>query len=99
MKTTVFRKKVTPRNGNNVFYKYVTTLTSKKNDKVYCDVHFENNNIPKNFPCIVEFDKKDANISHRTINKGTENERVINNLWIKDYIESEYIDESLDDFD
>lgn len=98
MQTAIFKKKVTPRNGNKPFTKFITTLHNKDGEPVYCDVHFsEEYGQPKNFPCMITFDKSTANLQTRTLNKGKENERIIHNLWINQFTESEYIDHSLDD--
>lgn len=100
MLTAVFKKKVTPKNGNKPFNKYITTLHNRNGEPVYCDVHFTGDaGTPTKFPCNIEFRKQDANLQTRTINEGTENERTVHNLWISRFKESEYIDSSLDEFE
>lgn len=105
MKFTIFRKKVTPKNGNQQFYKYVTTLTSKTGEAFYCDVRFTNDcQIPAKFPVIVITDKRNANLTKKpytyTNNDGQEVEAQRYTLWVS-AIDSteEYIDSSLDDFE
>lgn len=106
MQITVFRKKVTPRNGNKPFFKYVTTMTKKDGEKVYADVMFEDGvTIPSTFPCVIDLDKKQANLNSKDIDytdekTGEEKNFIRNTLWVKGYNNiSEYIDTSLDDFD
>lgn len=106
MEFTVFKKKVTPKNGNKPFTKYVTTLTNKvTGEKVYCDVHFPDDVAkPSKFPCVLTVDKANANLSHKTFHKGevredgTSAEYTVNNLWVNAFTESEYTDTSLDEF-
>lgn len=106
MKITVFRKKVTPRNGNNPFNKYVTTLVNKEGENVYADVVFEDGvKIPDNFPVVLEIEKRNANLNTKQIpfkdeKTGEEKEFTRRTLWIKAISGmSEYIDTSLDDFE
>lgn len=106
MQITVFRKKVTPRNGNKPFNKYVTTLVNKEGKNVYTDVVFEDGvKIPDNFPVVLEIEKKSANLNIKRIpykneKTGEEKEFTRRTLWIKAISgTSEYVDNSLDDFD
>lgn len=103
---TVFRKKVTPKNGNKPFNKYVTTLTDKDGEKTYCDVMFDETiSKPSEFPCVVEVEKKNANLSTKTRDytdekTGETKTYTRNTLWIKAIKNvSEYVDTSLDNFD
>lgn len=105
MKATIFKKKVTPRNGNKPFNKYVTTLVKKTGDKVYCDVMFEDGvTIPATFPAVVTIEKTDANLSTRVNtyvdDDGNEKEFTRNTLWVKKIKKVEpFVDTSLDDFE
>lgn len=106
MTITIFRKKVTPHNGNKPFNKYVTTLTNKAGEKVYADVMFEDGcTKPADFPCVIEIEKKNANLSSKTREytddlTGETKEFTRNTLWVKDIkAVHEYVDTSLDDFE
>lgn len=105
MTITLFRKKVTPKNGNKPFNKYITTLTNKQGENVYCDVRFNDGvDIPKQFPCIIEVDKKNANMSTKnntvTNEQGEEKTYTRHTLWINEIKKvSPYVDHSLDDFE
>lgn len=106
MTITVFRKKVTPKNGNKPFNKYVTTLTKKDGTSVYADVMFEESvTVPTVFPTVLDVDKKNANLSTKrgsyTDEKTAEVKEIERHtLWIKAINKvSEYIDKSLDDFE
>lgn len=105
MRITVFKKKVTPRNGNKPFYKYVTTLTKKDGTRTYCDVKFDAKvSIPAEFPVVIEFNKNKANMSYTnfayTDSDGNEKTGTRYSLWVTE-IENlyEYVDNSLDDFE
>lgn len=105
MTLTVFRKKVTPKNGNKPFNKYITTLTNKSGENIYTEIRFNDGcEIPKEFPCVIDVDKKKANLStkHNKVVDDDGNEKVYTRytLWINEIQKiSEYIDHSLDDFD
>lgn len=102
---TLFRKKVTPKNGNKPFNKYITTLTNKQGENIYCDVRFaETVSIPNTFPCVVEVEKNKANLStkNNTVidEQGEEKTYTRHTLWINEIISvREYVDHSLDDFE
>lgn len=102
---TVFKKKVTPKNGNKPFNKYITTLTNKQGESIYTEIRFADGvTIPSTFPCVVEIEKSKANLSTKT-NKvtneqGEEKEFTRHTLWVNEIKSvSEYIDHSLDDFE
>lgn len=99
MIANIFKKTVTPKNGNKPFTKLITTLTDKEGNKIYCDVHFTDDCKPHYFPCTIEFTKGQANISTKTIHRGQDNEYTVNNLWVNDCVAREFEDHSLDDFD
>lgn len=106
MKINVFKKKVTPKNGNKQFIKYVTTMVKKDGTNVYCDVSFgEGVDIPKEFPCVVVFDRTKANLSAKKRDytdkeTGEIKEYTRRTLWINEIQAVEnYIDHSLDDFE
>lgn len=104
MTLTVFRKKVTPKNGNKPFNKYITTLTNKNGETFYTEVRFADGcTIPKEFPCVVDIDKKKANFTtkHNTVTdeNGEEKTYTRYTLWVNEISKvSEYVDHSLDDF-
>lgn len=101
---TVFRKKITPKNGSKSFNKYVTVLTDKDGNTYYCDVKFrESVTKPQEFPCNVEIDKSHANFTSRkqivTDSDGNDKEYTRNTLWINEIANiTPYIDHSLDNF-
>lgn len=106
MKISVFKRKITPKNGNKTFTKYVTTLTNKQGEKIYCDVVFsEGIATPNTFPCNIEFEKTKANLSRKVKNytdkdTGEIKEYTRNTLWINEISNvTDYIDHSLDDFE
>lgn len=105
MTITVFKKKITPKNGSNPFHKYVTTITDKDGVDYYCEVKFRDGlTIPSTFPCIVMVDKPHMNLTHKvnrvTDDNGEVKEYQRNTLWVNNIDGvSEYVDHSLDNFD
>lgn len=100
MKINVFEKHVQPRNGNKGFTKFITTLTNKNGERIYADVRFAKGcKEPSIFPCAIDFDKHNANLSKRVVYKGTDHEKEAYTIWIKEYREELYEDDSLNDFD
>lgn len=102
MKITIFGKKMTTKDGKKTFFSYFSTLVKKDGSELKCKVKFrEEAGYPKNLPCIIEFDKKDANLSdEKCIVKdanGIEVESISKVLWVSKFKESEYVDHSLDD--
>lgn len=106
MTITLFRKKVTPKNGNKPFNKYITTLTNKQGENIYCDVRFQEGvQIPSDFPCVIEIAKNKANLStkNNTVTDektGEEKSYTRHTLWVNEIASvGEYVDHSLDDFE
>lgn len=108
MRINVFGKKRTSKDGRS-FYTYLSTIKKGGIDTTV-EVKFrEEVGNPKKVPCTIEFDKKLANYSEKedsyTIKNddGTEETKTIVKrvLWISDInmIESEYIDESMNDIE
>lgn len=100
MKIEVFGKKRQTKEGKS-FMSYFATI-KKGEQPLTVNVKFrEECGNPKKCPCVVEFDKKNANLSTKERsykNDADEDVTVIENtLWISSYTESEYIDTSLDD--
>lgn len=104
MKASIFRKKVTPRNGSKTFYKYVTSLPTKEGDIVYCDVVLDDDIEIEKFPITVTFSKSNANLRTKHYNvknsvTGELEERSRYILYLKAIDNTEpYIDTSLDKF-
>lgn len=106
MTITVFKKKVTPKNGNKPFNKYITTLTNKQGESIYTEIRFADGvTIPKDFPCVLDIEKSKANLSKKSntvTDKETGKEKTYTRytLWVNEIEKvSEYIDHSLDDFE
>lgn len=103
MKVTVFEKTINLKDGRT-FKSYRTRLTKKDGSGVYCGVMFPKDDTPKTeeFPLVIAFDKKDANISQRKSIKEETGEVFVNNtLWLKKFVRTgeEYVDHSLDEFE
>ena len=102
MKIDVFGKKHTTEDGKK-FYTYLTKLKKKDGTEVTAQVKFrEECGNPKKLPCTIEFDKRDANYDEYEDSyfseNGTEVPILRRVLWVSKYIESEYIDTSMNDF-
>lgn len=57
---------------------------------------------PEHLPCVIEFEKQEANLSDETYEKEVDGVKVTESkkvLWVNKFIEHEYIDKSLDDFE
>lgn len=103
MKIDVFGKKHTTEDGKK-FYTYLSKLKKKDGTEVTAQVKFrEECGNPKKLPCTIEFDKKDANYNEiedsYVAEDGTEVPILRRVLWVSNYIENEYVDISMDDFD
>lgn len=96
---TVFRK--TLEKDGRSFDVYKTTLNTRDGEKVYADVCFKKGvTIPDVFPCVVNFEKKDANLQTRETEKEDGTVFINRKLWLNAIGDvEEYIDHSLDDFD
>lgn len=103
MKVNIFGKKMTTKDGKKTFFTYFTTLTKKDGSECRCKVKFrEVAGSPKNLPCSIEFDRKDANLSdeyYKSEIDGVEIEKSSKVLWVSKFKECEYVDKSLDEFE
>lgn len=104
MKTTIFAKKKTTREGKP-FIAYVAKLARKDGSTITASVRFrEECGSPKAdiCPCIIEFPKDKANLSETTYTReDTGEDAVAYKLWVSEWKLSEevYEDHSLDDFE
>ena len=103
MKINLFGKKRTTRDGKKTFITYFSTLTKKDGTEIKVNVKFrEDAGQPEHLPCVIEFEKQDANLSDETYEKEVDGVKVTESkkvLWVNKFIEHEYIDKSLDDFE
>lgn len=101
MKITVFAKKRTTHEGKK-FMTYISRLTKKDGTEVTSAVKFrEGCGTPTDFPCIINVNKNDCNMSTKeVVDKDTGVIYVNNTLWIKAWTPSneKYEDTSMDDF-
>ena len=103
MKAEIFGKKRQTEDGKK-FYTYLTKLKKKDGSEVTVQVKFrEECGNPKKLPCVINFDKKDANYNERTetyTDSETGEEKTVTRreMWVTNYTEHEYIDKSMDDF-
>lgn len=111
MKITLFAKKRTTKEGKQ-FAVYLSTLTKNDGTNVPVTVHFKQSAglpNPDKCPCVVEFDRKTANLSKKerhfaktdvVTGEMYEETAVDNQLWLSAYsiLDGEYVDNSLDDF-
>ena len=67
MKINLFGKKRTTRDGKKTFITYFSTLTKKDGTEMKVNVKFrEEAGQPEHLPCVIEFDKQNANLSYET---------------------------------
>lgn len=104
MKTTVFAKKVKTNDGKS-FFTFVTSLPKKDGTSQYMKVMYSGKDKNKSFdsdscPVVIEFDRKNANISTTIYTTKEGDKRNCYTLWIQDYKVSDekFVDHSLDDF-
>lgn len=111
MKITIYAKKRTNKEGR-AFYVYLSKLTKTNGDEIPVTVHFKQSAglpNPDNCPCVIEFDRKSANLSTKEKHyakvdcvTGEKVETITqdNQLWISNYTvcDGEYTDNSLDGF-
>lgn len=111
MKITLFAKKRTTKEGKT-FAVYLSTLTKNDGTTVPVTVHFKQSAglpNPEKCPCIIEFDRKTANLSKKerhfaktdvVTGEVYEETTIDNQLWLSEYkiCDGEYVDNSLDDF-
>lgn len=104
MKVTVFGKKRTTKEGK-VFTSYLGKVTKKTGEKITVQVKFrEECGFPKTTPCVINFDKKDANFSEKertyTDNETQEEKKTIERiLWVSNFKEEKFVDTSMDEFE
>ena len=103
MKINLFGKKIKTKDGKNTFITYFSTLTKKDGKEIKVKVKFrEEAGQPEHLPCVIEFEKQYANLSDETYEKEVNGVKVTESkkvLWINKFLEHEYIDKSLDDFE
>lgn len=103
MNLTVFAKSRTTKEGKP-FNTYFTKLTKKDGTEITTELKFrEECGAPKNFPCNIIVDKRDANFVEKEITyekNGEEQDALQRRLWISNWKDGEpYVDHSLDDFE
>lgn len=108
MEKTIFAKKRTNKEGKT-FYTYLTKLHKKSTDEdVTVQVKFrEDCGVPKgdSCPCNIIINSEDANYSEKTerlVNEetGEVNEITSRVMWVNKWTEgSQYVDESMNDFE
>lgn len=102
MEISVFAKKVTMSNGKS-FTKYLSTLTTKDGEQQGVRVMFaEGCEAPKpaDCPLNIVIDKGDCNVSKKKYTDKNGNSGVARTLWVNKYsLGSEYVDNSMDDYD
>lgn len=104
MKSTIFAKRRTTKEGKN-FYTFLTTLTKKDGTTITTSVRFsEDCNPPKpeECPLNVILDKTKCNLSKKKITNHETGETFESfTLWVKGYTRSAdtYVDHSMDDFE
>lgn len=111
MKITIYAKKRTTSEGKT-FYNYLSKLTKKNGEELPITVHFKMSAgmpDPNACPCVIEFSKKDANLSKKerayaktdvVTGEVTEGIHIDNQLWLSNWnMIGEAEDHSLDEFD
>ncbi|MBP5442649.1 MAG: hypothetical protein J6Y60_05360 [Treponema sp.] len=111
MKITIYAKKRSTKEGKT-FYNYLSKLTNKNGEEIPITVHFKMSAgmpNPDDCPCVIEFDKKNANLSKKerayaktdvVTGEVIEEHYIDNQLWLSDWnMIGEAEDHSLDDFD
>jgi hypothetical protein len=103
MELTVFAKSRTTKEGKP-FQTYFSKLTKKDGTEITTELKFrEECGAPKQFPCNIIVDKKDANLVEKPITyekDGEEKDAIQRRMWIANWTEgAEYVDHSLDDFE
>lgn len=102
MKITLFAKTAHTKEGK-AFIRYIGRMTKKNGEEISVAVRTVNGIKPfeqGKCPCIIEFNKEDANLqAHKYTNKDGE-EATSYTLWLNSYKESDekYVDHSLDEF-
>lgn len=104
MNFTLYGKKYTTTDGKKTFFRYFANLTKKDGSEFPVTVKFrEECGNPKNLPCTITIDKKDANLTKDKYiavdDNGIEIEKTKEVLWVSAFKETEYTDHSLDDFE
>lgn len=104
MQLTVFAKKKTTKEGKP-FNTYFAKMTKKDGEEITTEVKFrEECGAPKEFPCNVIVDKKDANFVEKPVTYHDEKDDIDKDairrqLWVSAWKDGEpYVDHSLDDF-
>lgn len=98
---TIFTKKRTKADGKT-FISYLTKLAKKDGTEITATIKFkETCDAPKEYPCNILVEKKDANLSERTFTREDTGELAKGyTLWVSEWKKgSPYVDHSLDEFD
>lgn len=107
MKATIFAQKKTTKEGKK-FFTYLATLVNKEGKEVKVTAKFKEEcgqPKPEQCPCIIEFEKKDANIKEQEVKYtdevGEEQTAIRKTLWIANWTlsDEEFVDHSMDDFE
>lgn len=103
MKITIYAKKKQTKDGKT-YYIYLSSLTNKNTgETIPCRVKFRmdcGQPDPHTCPRIIEFDKKDGNMSASAYTTDEGETRISNTLWIARWKDcGEFVDTSLDDFE
>lgn len=100
MKTTVFAKKRTTKEGRP-FYTYSGRLTRKDGEQVVVSIKFGKDvKIPDTFPCNIDVAKESARYSEKKGVTTEGKEYTDRTLWVNAYTMGEpYVDNSCDDFE
>lgn len=102
MEISLFAKKVTSKEGR-MFYKYLSTLTTKDGEQQGVRVCFAEDAPapkPEACPCNIVVEKGDCNVSQRHYQDKNGNDRIARTLWINAWKNgSVYVDTSMDDYE
>lgn len=103
MKITLFAKTAHSKDGK-AFIRYITSMKDKNGKVISMSVRTPSDVpafVQSKCPCIVEFNKEDANLQARRYTDKNGNEKISYTLWLKAYKESDekYVDHSLDNFE
>ena len=100
MEITLFSKTKQTKEGTK-FTAYIGRMKKRDGTEVTAGVHFKDITAPKNCPCIIIVDKKNANLQHHDYVREDSGEMATYyDLWITEWSAGpEYVDHSLDDFE
>lgn len=101
---TIFAKRRKTKEGNKTFTQYLTTMTTKEGEERTMSVVFKEGCAapkPDSCPCIIEFEKKDGNVSRRRyVREDTGEDAYSYTLWLDAYklTDKAYVDTSMDEY-